>query len=169
MNSQVEIVFGFADYPLSVRVWRPATNTIAQIVILHGIVSHSEWLAPIAERIATHGIEVICPDRRGTGLNKEQRGDAPDLDSLILDIDSIQSHFQRPGATCHLAGFCWGGTYAISHVNKNPAAFQSLILIAPSVFVVQDVADQELVTGVSSIATEPPLVPLDRFTSGPDH
>ncbi|MGH8168069.1 MAG: alpha/beta hydrolase, partial [Woeseiaceae bacterium] len=138
-----------------------------QLIILHGVVSHSEWLTPIASRLSASGIEVICPDRRGAGLSNDARGDAPDPDSLLDDVAAISQHFSAARLPMHLAGFCWGASYAIHAVNRMPDVFSSLILIAPSLFPARDIARKVVVTGPSAEASEVPIVPLDRFTSGP--
>ncbi len=151
---------------MAVRWWRPA-QTNAQVILLHGVVSHSDWLKPIAERLAKNNIEVICPDRRGVGLNTESPGDAEDAHSLIEDVAAIRLKYARAGTPVHIAGFCWGATYAICCIEKYPDAFRSLIMIAPSVFPASDIANADIVAGESSEPTEKPLVPIDRFTSGP--
>ncbi len=41
-----------------------------QIVIaLHGLQTHAGWMAPVATRLAAEGMDVWCPDRRGSGVN----------------------------------------------------------------------------------------------------
>jgi len=160
-------VHGDSDYQIFVRVWRPGKAPVAQLIILHGVVSHAEWLGPIAERLAAKGVEVICPDRRGTGLNNLNPGDAPSSDALLHDVRLISQHFRRDDVPSHLAGFCWGGSYAICFADKYRNLFQSLILIAPSVFPATDIAAKSITTGDSPVATETPLVPIDRFTRGP--
>jgi len=40
--SRIETVLGDGGYPLSVRVFDPAGPPLAQLIVLHGVVSHSE-------------------------------------------------------------------------------------------------------------------------------
>jgi alpha-beta hydrolase superfamily lysophospholipase len=164
---EIETIRSSDGYLLNVRLFRPESPATAQLFILHGVVSHSDWLRPLASRLAVSGIQVICPDRRGTGLNNEGRGDAPAVDTLLNDVRSISKHFCSPSIASHLSGFCWGASYAIHVANRMPNAFSSLILIAPSLFPSRDIARKTIETGPSGKASEVPLVPLDRFTSGP--
>ncbi len=154
-------------YQCNVRCWRPKSPAVSKVIILHGVVSHSDWLRPIAERLANHRVEVICPDRRGAGLNHQARGDAPNIETLISDVDLIRNEFSVPGVPMHLAGFCWGATYAIRCIEKSQAAYRSLILLAPSLFPAADIGSRIIEMGPSDVASETPLVPTDRFTSGP--
>lgn len=166
MQECIEKVTGYKGYDIAIRRWRPSGIPTAQLLMLHGVVSHSEWLAPIAARLANDGVDVLCPDRRGIGLNAVAPGDAPNKRALLEDVLAIQKRFARPDLPTDLAGFCWGGTAAICTAEIQPERFRSLILLAPSVFPVQDIGAQELALGTSSAPTETPLVPIDRFTQG---
>ncbi|MDJ0938980.1 MAG: alpha/beta fold hydrolase [Woeseiaceae bacterium] len=162
----IERVSGDGDYPLCVRRYRPDATAVAQVILLHGVVSHSEWLDPLARLLCERGIDVVCPDRRGTGLNELDRGDAPDSATLVADIERVRQAVALDGVTPHLGGFCWGATYAIACLERAADRYASLVMIAPSVFPVADVGD-EIVTGDSGEASLEPNVPIDRFTSGP--
>lgn len=166
-SGEIETIRGADGYLLRVRLFRPASAPVAQLFMLHGVVSHSDWLRPIASRLALSGIQVICPDRRGAGLNNESRGDAPAAGALLKDVGNILDHYSSPAMPRHLAGFCWGASYAIHVASRMPDVFSSLILIAPSLFPSRDIAQKSIETGPSGEATEIPLVPVDRFTSGP--
>ena len=154
-------------YECAVRVWRPADRITAQLIVLHGVVSHSEWLAPLANELVDRGVEVICPDRRGAGLNSSKPGDAPHEDVLVEDIRSVATCYAKNSLPTHLCGFCWGASYAILVIDKMPEIFHSLILLAPSIFPAADIGETELIVSDSDVASELPLVPIDRFTSGP--
>ena len=106
-------------------------------------------------------------DRRGTGLNTIDPGDAKDAPTLVEDVNCVRQEYSRPGLPMHIAGFCWGATYAICCAEKFPSAFYSIILIAPSIFPAPDIAKKHVAVGNSSQATEEPLIPIDRFTRGP--
>jgi len=110
---------------------------------------------------------MVCPDRRGVGLNKQAPGDAPSVEALVADVLAVTTHFERPNVPRHLAGFCWGANYAISVLHAHGAAFRSLVLLAPGVFSLPALTDRRFVTGESAVATEEPVVPLDHFTRGP--
>ena len=163
--SQTEVVAGAGGYPLRVRVWRPP-SPVARVVMLHGLISHSGWLAPIAERLVDAGIATICPDRRGSGANLPL-GDAPSAAALLDDLDGILDCFGSQGSELHLAGFCWGSVYAINYLALRGRSVKALALLAPSIVPAEAVRAVPAITGPSGEATEDPTIPPEAFTRGP--
>jgi alpha-beta hydrolase superfamily lysophospholipase len=135
--------------------------------MLHGLISHSGWLAPVAEDLATRGIASVCPDRRGSGANPGPRGDAPSGTVLLDDLDCIVDRFGRDGSGVHLVGFCWGAAYALNYVARRRRPVRSLALLAPSVVPAPAVREHPLITGPSAEATVDPTIPAEAFTRGP--
>ena len=164
---EIVTIPGHGDYPIKVRTYGLLDSSQPCLIFLHGVVSHSEWLKPIAERVASTGIFVVCPDRRGTGLNTSNPGDASSVEALLEDIDSIVRHFSSRTDSVHLAGFCWGAYCAIHYALHHSTSIRSMILAAPAIFPAEDISEQTMQTGSGSAPTETPLVPLDRFTDGP--
>ncbi len=165
MDSSFQTVKAADGYPLQVRVWQ-AAEPRATLLMLHGVVSHSLWLEPLAVPLAEKGITVICPDRRGAGANRDARGDAPDQQTLLEDVERVRQHFATAQAM-HLCGFCWGSNYAINYALKFPGNMRSLALLAPAVFAAENLREAELNISDVAEATEVPIVPLDGFTRGP--
>ena len=165
-ESNTEWATAADGYRISIRRFT-SEEPKASILMLHGVVSHSEWLAPLARPLADLGYDVICPDRRGAGLNAEAPGDAPDLQTLVDDVEMLVERVCQSGLPVHLCGFCWGASYAIHCVERLQERLDSLLLLAPSVFPAADLAGAELVVGPSPEPTEIPIVPIDLFTSGP--
>ncbi|MEM9172816.1 MAG: alpha/beta fold hydrolase [Pseudomonadota bacterium] len=166
IHQDVIIVPGAAAYPLHVRVYAPDAEPHADVLLFHGVVSHSEWLAPIARRLASNGLRVLCPDRRGVALNRDAPGDIPCTNSLIEDAQSLIGALisSRPW---HFGGFCWGATYACNVAEAITPDAASLLLLAPSIFPAADIAGATLVANSSGEAICVPNVPIDRFTRGP--
>ena len=165
-SSQTETVRGFGGYPLNVRVWR-ASRSVGSVVMLHGLVSHSGWLAPIAERLAASGVTTICPDRRGSGANPAPVGDAPCAEALLDDLDGIFDRFAPNGSELHLAGFCWGAAYAVNYLALRARPVDSLALLAPSIVPAPALRARPILTGSCGDATEDPTMPPEAFTRGP--
>lgn len=153
-------------YPLIVRCWE-ARDAKAVIIIVHGVISHALWLAPIAERLAATGITTVIPDRRGAGANRLARGDAPDEYTLLDDLHTVVNHFKIPAVPLHMAGFCWGSNYLVNYLSRYLPDVTSIALLAPALFLTAGLRDAVLQTGESSHPTEIPIVPVDAFTRGP--
>ncbi|OLC06472.1 MAG: hypothetical protein AUH42_05655 [Gemmatimonadetes bacterium 13_1_40CM_70_11] len=164
--SETEIVAGADGYPLHVRVWRPSHPT-ASVVMLHGLISHSDWLSPVAGRLADSGVMSICPDRRGSGANPAPRGDAPSGDALLEDLDRVVCQFTASGSQPHLAGFCWGAAYAVNYAARRRGSVGSLALLAPSIVPAPALRRRPLIVGPSGEATVEPAIPPEAFTRGP--
>ncbi len=73
-------------YRLHYRHWQPAGRTRGRVVYLHGIQSHGGWYERSSRRLCEGGFEVLFPDRRGSGLNEQERGHAPSAELLLDDV-----------------------------------------------------------------------------------
>ena len=163
---ETKTVAGADGYPLNVRVWR-APRPAASVVMLHGLISHSQWLAPIARCLADGGVTAICPDRRGSGANPDPRGDAPSASTLLDDLDGIFDRFAPTAPALHLAGFCWGAAYAINYVARRERPVTSVALLAPSIVPAAPLRQRPMLMGSSGEATVEPAIPAEAFTRGP--
>lgn len=124
---------------LAYRAYRAddrAASAATALVYLHGIESHGVWFALAADGLSRRGHDVFLLDRRGSGLNRENRGflsgDAPGgVDGLLADVDafldSLRGRYQR----VVLVGLSWGGKLALAETLADPAAVDALILITP--------------------------------------
>ncbi|WP_437733418.1 alpha/beta hydrolase [Sorangium sp. So ce1335] len=160
-------------YRLRYRTWSPEGAPRATLVLLNGVMSHSGWFQPLAGPLVGAGLKLVGADRRGTGLNKEARGDAPSAKALVDDVKSILDAERVAGAPVHLVGWCWGAVLAINVVAEHESSFASLVLLAPGLYPTEALkrrmSDQEEVR-----KSNPPERPClespireDMFTSGP--
>ena len=167
ITETVTTVAGHAGYELQLREYVPAGDIQADVLLLHGVVSHSEWLAGIARPLAERGYRVLCPDRRGVALNAEAPGDTPGVEALLGDVEAVVAARVAPGRPLHFGGFCWGATYAINVLERGQVSADSLLLLAPSIFPAGDVGGADLVADQRGEPLCVPNVPIDRFTRGP--
>jgi len=107
-----------------------ATNDqpLGTIVVLHGIQSHSGWYLESASQLAESGWNVSLLDRRGSGMNQVDRGDAPTFRRLL---DDIAEFLQRTAPPRILLGISWGGKLAVALQRHHPGLCERLILVAP--------------------------------------
>ena len=118
---------------LSFRKWNGIKDVI---VYLHGIESNSAWFAPFASRLNEDGFILYGIDRRGSGLNKEDRGDIKDYNVFLDDIEDALKFIkaQNINKKIHLMGICWGGLLAVNYVAKKKTAPDGLILLSPAIY-----------------------------------
>jgi alpha-beta hydrolase superfamily lysophospholipase len=113
----------------------PVSPPAARVVCLHGVQSHGNWYEHSCRRLAGAGFGVWFLDRRGSGLNPRDRGDAPSFRRLLDDIAEFLSHLrqQGPGKTFLLA-VSWGGKLATALQRRHPGLADGLALLCPGFF-----------------------------------
>ncbi len=161
-NSFVTIQ-GDNGYPLNARYWQ-ADDAQAVLVMIHGLVSHSQWMDSIASILAKQGISCFAVDRRGAGLNTEARGDAPSTNALLNDLHAVVEWVTDLNIPIHLCGFSWGSNYVVNYLAQHQANIASMLYLAPSFFPSTWIAQQPFKVGDGCEATEDPVMPIDQFT-----
>jgi alpha-beta hydrolase superfamily lysophospholipase len=116
-----------------VRYTAPGATTA--LVYLHGIESHAGWFALAADALRAQGFDVYCLDRRGSGLNRENRGFlsgyVDDYATLLTDIRSFVVPLRERYEQVFLVGLSWGGKLALSYGLSYPEDIDGLVLITP--------------------------------------
>jgi alpha-beta hydrolase superfamily lysophospholipase len=131
-----EVVFSYRasdGRELFYRTW-PGTAGVEDkpcLILIHGIESHSGWYNEAGEKLAGSGLEVYALDRRGSGLNKEARGDLADFHKLSRDIDDFFLQKELAKRKCILMGLCWGAKTALHFSLCNPEKVSGIIFITP--------------------------------------
>ena len=167
---EIVVVPAKDGYLLHHRVWS-ADAPRADVVAFNGIMSHSAWLAPIAEGLGERGFSLIGADRRGTGLNEEARGDVASAEVLIDDAIRIIRHHAVKERPLVLLGWCWGANLALNVVKHVGAA--GLILVAPGLWPTERVQEsaKEADQAARGARDDDPIVrtPVkeELFTRGP--
>ncbi len=128
---------------LACRFWRGKVGAPV-VLYLHGIEGHSQWFENTASFLNNKGITIYAPDRRGSGLNKRDRGHLTDYKVLLADIEGILRKIQvdHAGHAVVLIGACWGAkaaaTIAASDYKPQEGGFTSslsgLALICPALY-----------------------------------
>lgn len=137
----IERVIASDGHVLHHRVWRPTGPTSGTIVLLNGIMSHSAWFFPLVDPLVAAGFVVVGADRRGSGLDEEQRGDAPSAQTLIDDAVAIVRARRVPGKPLLLVGWCWGTVLALNLLRPLGDAVDGLVMVAPGLYPTQAVTD----------------------------
>ena len=114
------------------------------LVYLHGIESHAGWFALTADALSEEGFDVYCLDRRGSGINRENRGlrsgHVDDYTTLLEDIRAFISPLHDHYDKVFLVGLSWGGKLALAYGLTHPEDVQGLVLITPGLRSLVDVS-----------------------------
>ena len=113
------------------------------LVYLHGIESHAGWFAQAASLLQDHGYDVFNLDRRGSGVNRENRGYVSGhIDHYQLLFDDIHDFITPLRARYRhvfLVGLSWGGKLASAFALQYPDDVDGLVLITPGIKALVDV------------------------------
>lgn len=104
---------------------------------LHGIESHAAWFDEAADYLTQAGADLFAPDRRGSGLNRENQGFAsghiPSADVLLDDVDAAIAELRKSYEKVVVIGLSWGGKLGLAHALFRENKPDALILITPGV------------------------------------
>lgn len=125
-----------------VRYDKPGAKTA--LVYLHGIESHSGWFAKAATLLRDRGYDVYCLDRRGSGINRENRGfvsgHADSYKTLLADLRTFIQPLRNRYDSVFLVGLSWGGKLALGYGLTHPEDIRGLVLITPGIRALVDVS-----------------------------
>ena len=156
--------------------WWASDSCHSVTVYLHGIQSHGGWFCGSASYLASHGVSVLLPDRRGSGRNQPERGHAPSARRLIADVlEAIHWAGRAAGRDrVRLVGVSWGGKLAAAAQQAAPHSVTSLALVAPGLFPKVDLSWRaKLSVGLAGLLGprrhfDIPLNEPELFTANPE-
>jgi alpha-beta hydrolase superfamily lysophospholipase len=116
-------------------VWRyrryaPEGEPRARLICIHGIQSHAGWYERSCDQLRREGFEVYFLDRRGSGVNEAQRGDAPGFRRLLDDVAEFLNTLPRSPRR-FLVAISWGGKLAAALQRRHPGLVDGLALLCP--------------------------------------
>jgi len=120
-------------YALRYRRYPAEGAMRGRIVYIHGIQSHGGWYGYSCSELAKAGFEVLFLDRRGSGLNEQDRGDAPSFRRLLDDLAEFLRTLPR-GNPLFLLAVSWGGKLAAALQRRHPGLADGLVLACPGFF-----------------------------------
>ena len=106
------------------RIWKPAADPKALVIIVHGFNSHSGYYQWVAEQMTSNNYEVFAIDLRGRGNSDGERFYIQDYEDLVHDIDQLVdiAKSTNPGLPTFLLGHSAGGVlsavYTLEHQDK---------------------------------------------------
>lgn len=128
-------VFTASDgYPIHYRSYEPPKAPRGHLLCLHGIQSHGGWYEQSCTQMAQAGYLVSYLDRRGSGLNWLQRGNAPSYQRLLLDIREFITNTTPTSVPSTLIATSWGGKLGVALAAESNPPMHKLILMCPGLF-----------------------------------
>jgi alpha-beta hydrolase superfamily lysophospholipase len=107
----------------------------ARVVVIHGIQSHAGWYEHSCTRLSQAGFAVDFLDRRGAGINKQNRGDTPSFRRLLDDLaEHLRSLRERDKLPIFLVAISWGGKLGTALERYRPGLIDGLALLCPGFF-----------------------------------
>jgi alpha-beta hydrolase superfamily lysophospholipase len=116
------------------REYQAAGAPRGHVVCIHGIQSHGGWYQYSCARLAEAGFHTFFLDRRGAGLNEQDRGDAPGFRRLLDDLAEFLHTLAIPdagGIPTFLVAISWGGKLAAALLRRHPGLVNGLALLCP--------------------------------------
>lgn len=122
-------------YEWRYRCYEPPGTPRSTIVCIHGIQSHGGWYEYSCTALARAGHRVYFLDRRGSGLNGQQRGDAPGFRRLLDDIaEFLRQQRADSRLPVFLLAISWGGKLGVALQKRHPGLVDGMILLCPGFF-----------------------------------
>lgn len=119
---------------LHIRAWLPATAPTAVIALLHGLGSHADRLAPLAEALCDAGYAVAGLDLRGFGRSEGRRGHTASLELYFDDLAGFLAELARrwSGLPQVLYGHSMGAVLALAFTLARRPSLAGVIATAPA-------------------------------------
>jgi alpha-beta hydrolase superfamily lysophospholipase len=163
-------------YSFHVAVWPAEPPIRGQVVVLHGVQSHSGWYHSLGRTLAASGYQASFPDRRGSGPNQRDRGHASSGRRLVGDIAEWvkATRALHPSVPVTLAGISWGGKVALITAARHPELVDGIALICPGLLPRVGVSFREKLKIAWALLTNRrklfpiPLSDPALFTANPD-
>jgi acylglycerol lipase len=119
---------------LALRRYVPVVESRADVVILHGIISHSGWYDVSSVALAGRGFDVHALDRRGSGLNGDVPGDIDSMRTWFNDVIDYLSRIKQAGRPLFLLGISWGGKLAPAIARARPDLLTGFGMLCPGIY-----------------------------------
>jgi len=145
------------------------------VLYLHGIESHGGWFDEAADLLCQEGFDVYCLDRRGSGMNRENRGLASGnidgWEQLTTDIEVFAKPLHDQYETVILTGLSWGGKLALAYALAFPEHCDGLVLVTPGMRTKLPGQGNTAVQVLSSTPDDYVEIPIEpeMFTDDPDY
>jgi alpha-beta hydrolase superfamily lysophospholipase len=114
--------------------WRPKKETVAALIIVHGLGDHSGRYMNLVNPLVAHGYAIYAFDNRGHGRSAGQRGHAQSFSDLRYDLALFQQLIkerekERP---LFIMGHSLGGLTVLDTVLHDSTGYKGVIASSPA-------------------------------------
>lgn len=116
------------------RNWKPSSESIAVVFLIHGLGEHSGRYNDVAKMLALNGYNVFAPDLRGHGKTSGKRGHVLSFSEYIDDIAEFSQNVigdNLKNKPRFVLGHSMGGLIAFLYTVSNQSSISGLILSNP--------------------------------------
>jgi len=145
------------------------------VLYLHGIQSHGGWFLRSCDYLRCAGMTVLAPDRRGSGLNGEQRGHCDSPNQLIEDVDRCVDWLLAYSRLeqVDIVSVSWSGKLALAYAHRHSRKVRSIAMVTPGLCARVDISlTEKIAVGAHGLMNPHRLheIPLNKpklFTTNP--
>lgn len=157
---------------LFVRGWRPAGETRAAVLLVHGYAEHSGRYQHVATYLTGQGYAVHAMDLRGHGRSEGRRGYIGSYRTLLEDLDGYfrTVRGEHAGQAHFVLGHSVGGALALLFAAQHQEKLSGVIASAAALSAGEAIPAYLIaaVRLLSRVAPRLPLIPLEAGTISKD-
>lgn len=163
---------GVGKNQLFARSVRPAGDTKAVLVVMHGLEDHSGRYAELADTLAKRGIAFYAFDLRGHGRSAGVRVWVDRFDDYVDDLATFIAEVKRREGKVplFLLGHSMGGAIATLYAMRSPNELAGLVLSAPALHADVSGFEKGATRAIDAIMPEAGVfqLDLDEFSRSPE-
>jgi len=131
-NHQEGTFQGVGDLTLFYQTWQPQSPAKANLIIVHGLGSHSNTFHSVVTHLVERGYAVYSFDLRGHGRSEGKRGHINRWSEFRGDLREFLQLVMAdsPDRPCFLYGHSLGATIALDYAIRSPQTLSGVILSA---------------------------------------
>jgi len=120
-----------SDGQLFLRVAQLTEPVRAELVLTHGLGEHSGRYIHVARALAEHGIRVWTYDLRAHGQSTGRRGDVPDYELFLDDLDCVIQQLPKENRPVFLMGHSMGAQITLNYLLRRGDSFAGAVIASP--------------------------------------
>jgi acylglycerol lipase len=172
VRHETGFVSGAGGVMLFEQSWHPTGEARAVLVIHHGLKSHSEHYAELANRLALRGYAVYALDMRGHGRSAGRRASLDDFEDLVTDFGALVDRVRarESGRPVFVMGHSVGGAVVTLYTLERRPPLAGLIVLAPAIRVDRMPLEAGATPLVATLLPNLPVVdvPDEAFSRSPE-